>query len=1089
MKRISKTIAVMLTVIILFGVFSVIPVSAIDDVSVRTLHQNTKFDSVLNKIFTQELPYDELIYLAENIENDFEAIDSQSDNSLLDVLCQYSLFLETEYSNVAMCKPDYISDSLFKAALSRHKNIIAYSNNISFYFNKAYSAFKANTIKYQGDIVSLDIYEWLFIDYNQNGANDVCGYGFNHKVEILEKDNELLIINDIIQNDEFTEVSMSAESNLIASGIANADSKLIASNASYNYNPDAAVSYSDTYVYNYNPNYSNYNSIGGDCANFVSQCLHAGGLEMTDGWYWYSYSNRSSSWSSCSSQISYLSGLGTYIRNPSESQILKGNPVYYYSSSGVQHTALCVGTNSSGTPIVNAHNSDRYRVNWQLGGSSYWAGGFSTIQLSANTPVDLGTEFYAYIINTASWLHLSNDNINVSARDANYLNEQIWRFTRQSDGSYLIRSAVDNNCLDVDNANTSNGTNVKVCYYNGTDAQKWYLIKCDNDRFIVKSKLGNCVLDLAGGSTVSGTNIQICQQSNNDAQYFTIWKVDVPRTNLGDSFYAYITNTAYWLYLSNDYYNVSAKSSTYLTEQIWKFERQSDNSYIIKSSSDGLCLDVDNANTSNGTNVKVCAYNGSDAQKWYLIRVGDNKYILRSKLGNCVLDLAGGSNVSGTNIQIYETNDTDAQLWSIYKYDTPKPTNVKVEISGTNVKVIWDKVSGSARYDVYLIQSPYSWNDVKYSKSASFTSDCIEFDNVLPGDYTAFVINRPNDDNIQSNWVDFTVEPSLFEPVATKEYNGHIYTLYNDVLSWDEAKTKCEEMGGHLVTVTSQEEQAVIEELVNGQFCRWYFMGATNIENGVDYKWVTGEPFVYTNWSDGSPDNYCNMENYLMTTTRLNGVWQDTTNTGWDNVLGFICEVETENITMVKEASFGRNTYQLFDYPLTWNDAKIFAEMQGGHLATITSEEELSFINSFIYSASESYYILGGYKSSDSKYKWVTDEKFEFSNWAENEPNNDSGIEHYLMAYRNSGEWNDIRNQLGDSGFVVEFENTVQEIILGDTNSDGKVNLLDAVMAQKAALSMTTLDEQGIANADMNGDGRITLFDAIAIQRLTLSLS
>lgn len=719
------------------------------------------------------------------------------------------------------------------------------------------------------------------------------------------------------------------------------------------------------------------------------------------------------------------------------------------------------------------------------------ASNYDTInnKFDENSPVDLGTEFYAYIINTASWLHLSNDNINVSARDATYLNEQIWRFTRLNDGSYLIRSAVDNNCLDVDNANTSNGTNVKVCYYNGTDAQKWSLIKCDNDRYIVKSKLGNCVLDLAGGSTVSGTNIQICQQSNNDAQYFSIWKVDVPRTNLGDSFYAYITNTAYWLYLTNDYYNVSAKSSTYLTEQIWKFERQSDNSYIIKSSSDGLCLDVDNANSSNGTNVKVCTYNGSDAQKWYLIRVGDNKYILRSKLGNCVLDLAGGSNVSGTNIQIYETNDTDAQFWSIYKYDTPKPTNVKVEISGTNVKVIWDKVSGSARYDVYLIQSPYSWNDVKYSKSASFTSDCIEFDNVLPGDYKAFVINRPNDDNIQSNWVDFTVEPSLLEPVATKEYNGHIYTLYNDVLSWNEAKTKCEEMGGHLVTVTSQEEQAVIEELVNGQFCRWYFMGATNIENGVDYKWVTGEPFVYTNWSDGSPDNYCNMENYLMATTRLNGVWQDTTNTGWDNVLGFICEVETEKIIKVKEDSFGRNTYQLFDYPLTWNDAQIFAEMQGGHLATITSEEELSFINSFIYSGSESYYILGGYKSFDSKYKWVTDEKFEFSNWAENEPNNDGGIEHYLMAYRNSGEWNDVKNQLVDSGFVVEFENTVQEIIPGDANCDVKVNLLDAVMAQKAALSMTTLDEQGIANADMNGDGKITLFDAIAIQKLALSVN
>lgn len=809
------------------------------------------------------------------------------------------------------------------------------------------------------------------------------------------------------------------------------------------------------------------------------------------------------------SDCAVLAGQTDAIPHQSSCSVLRPKIIqaggYYVSSSNAQKGDIVFYSGDSHVELVYAVSGTRIST---IGGNSGSGSTLYTRQVkdhptqtktiayivrpnykNNNYSIDLGTEFYAFITNAASWLYLTNDNPNVSAKTATFLNEQIWRFTRLSDGSYVIRSAVDNNCLDVDNSNTSNGTNVKTCPYYGNDAQKWYVLQSDDNKYIVKSKLGNCVLDLAGGSTVSGTNIQICQQSNNDAQYFSIWKVDVPGTNLGDSFYAYITNTAYWLYLSNDYYNVSARSPTYLTEQIWKFERQSDNSYIIKSSSDGLCLDVDNANSSNGTNVKVCAYNGSDAQKWYLIRVGDNKYILRSKLGNCVLDLAGGSNVSGTNIQIYETNDTDAQFWSIYKYDTLNPTNIKVETSGTNVKVIWDTVSGSARYDVYLIQSPYSWDDVKYSKSAVFTSNCIEFDNVLPGDYTAFVINRPNDDNIQSNWVDFTVEPSLLEPVATKEYNGHIYTLYNDVLSWNDAKTKCEEMGGHLVTVTSQEEQAVIEELVNGQFCRWYFMGATNIENGVDYKWVTGEPFIYTNWRDGSPDNYCNMENYLMTTTRLNGVWQDTTNTGWDNVLGFICEVETENITKVKEDSFGRNTYQLFDYPLTWNDAKIFAEMQGGHLATITSEEELSFINNFIYSGSESYYLLGGYYSSDDKYKWVTDEKFEFSNWAENEPNNDSGIEHYLMAYRNSGEWNDIRNQLGDSGFVVEFENTVQEIILGDANSDGTINLLDAVLAQKATLKLLTLDEQGIANADMNGDGKITLFDAIAIQKLALSVN
>lgn len=65
---------------------------------------------------------------------------------------------------------------------------------------------------------------------------------------------------------------------------------------------------------------------------------------------------------------------------------------------------------------------------------------------------------------------------------------------------------------------------------------------------------------------------------------------------------------------------------------------------------------------------------------------------------------------------------------------------------------------------------------------------------------------------------------------------------------------------------------------------------------------------------------------------------------------------------------------------------------------------------------------------------------------------------------------------------------TVKESVQGDANCDNKVNLLDGVLAQKVSLQMTTLSEQGIANADMNGDGKITILDAILIQKKALSL-
>lgn len=46
------------------------------------------------------------------------------------------------------------------------------------------------------------------------------------------------------------------------------------------YNAQAAVNYARKYWSHYNSKYANYASKGGDCSNFVSQCLIAGGQSL-----------------------------------------------------------------------------------------------------------------------------------------------------------------------------------------------------------------------------------------------------------------------------------------------------------------------------------------------------------------------------------------------------------------------------------------------------------------------------------------------------------------------------------------------------------------------------------------------------------------------------------------------------------------------------------------------------------------------------------------------------------------------------------------------------------------------------------------
>ena len=66
------------------------------------------------------------------------------------------------------------------------------------------------------------------------------------------------------------------------------------------YDRHAAVTYARKWALDRNPKYYDFSRLGGDCTNFVSQCLYAGSLVMnykpTFGWYYISTNNRSPSW-------------------------------------------------------------------------------------------------------------------------------------------------------------------------------------------------------------------------------------------------------------------------------------------------------------------------------------------------------------------------------------------------------------------------------------------------------------------------------------------------------------------------------------------------------------------------------------------------------------------------------------------------------------------------------------------------------------------------------------------------------------------------------------------------------------------------
>lgn len=78
------------------------------------------------------------------------------------------------------------------------------------------------------------------------------------------------------------------------------------------YDRRAAVEYARRWALGRNPAYMSLNGIGGDCTNFCSQCLYAGGCVMNYtpdfGWYYRSPEDRAAAWTGVTYLYEFLVG-------------------------------------------------------------------------------------------------------------------------------------------------------------------------------------------------------------------------------------------------------------------------------------------------------------------------------------------------------------------------------------------------------------------------------------------------------------------------------------------------------------------------------------------------------------------------------------------------------------------------------------------------------------------------------------------------------------------------------------------------------------------------------------------------------------
>lgn len=257
------------------------------------------------------------------------------------------------------------------------------------------------------DLITCDVYEWTEYKWHSNDFPFpvTSGVGIWHKLT-LSGSSGYKVINDEYDESDISGIDSSNQSKSQSfytnsdsiSDSVNSNPMSLGSSAKV-FSRSDAVSYANQYVGDYtsgdvqdytfyNRQYRNFNISGGDCANFVSQCLKDAGLAETKKWY-YSNSNtkctngthtanNNNSYSShiCTADDTYGEAWpsSTSLRielnkqynsefdtNPTPASFCLADIGFFGNGNTQTHSFICVGTGDN-LFLINSHNNDRKNV-------------------------------------------------------------------------------------------------------------------------------------------------------------------------------------------------------------------------------------------------------------------------------------------------------------------------------------------------------------------------------------------------------------------------------------------------------------------------------------------------------------------------------------------------------------------------------------------------------------------------------------------------------------------------------------------------------------------------------------------------------
>ena len=144
----------------------------------------------------------------------------------------------------------------------------------------------------------------------------------------------------------------------------------------------ASVKYAEKWALSFNSAYYNFSNIGGDCTNFVSQCLYAGKIAMAYsayGWYYKNLNDRAPAWTGVEEfwnfGIKNNRNVGFKLTECTYDELELGDIVQLYNGAKYYHSLIVTKIEGSGynkIVMVSAHDNPVLNVSvYSYGAYSY----------------------------------------------------------------------------------------------------------------------------------------------------------------------------------------------------------------------------------------------------------------------------------------------------------------------------------------------------------------------------------------------------------------------------------------------------------------------------------------------------------------------------------------------------------------------------------------------------------------------------------------------------------------------------------------------------------------------------------------------